>query len=177
MIRNKRTWRNKHWLLVSLILTILGAAIYFFYGQGYNKDRIGPISVLMMCSFSICLSFTYFKFQSKKNWLENIVNLLIVSACAVPFIAGIVFARKCYDQFHLKHYPQTVFGKKIGTEYTISKSGTIYHYSTFEYTFKENRYKLRLSDRNSKYQTGDSIKLKISYMDPEIYSIQEKIRD
>jgi hypothetical protein len=173
MQRKKRIWKKHYWLILCSAITLAGVFIFTAYGYGYRKDTIRFLSFLMVLSFPFCFYILYFKFNSKK-WYAKLVDTLVLAVCIAPFAGGLVLVYNYYEEFHLKNYPATVFAKKTGTEAKRTRRGSVYHYSTFEYSYGSSTYKLRLSDGNSRYKMGDSIKLEISYRNPEVYKIEEK---
>ncbi|MCD6068291.1 MAG: hypothetical protein K0S33_3117 [Bacteroidetes bacterium] len=169
----KRIWKKHYWLILCSAITLAGVFIFTVYGQGYKRDTIRFLSFLMVLSLPFCLYILYFQFNSKR-WYAKIVDTFVMVVYVAPFFGGLVLVHNYYEEFHLKNYPATVFAKKTGTESERTRHGNVYHYSTFEYSYGSSIYKLRLSDGNSNYKMGDSIKLEISYRNPEVYKVEEK---
>ena len=174
MTNNKKK-RNFKRTFIFIIIYLICLYYWIIYGHLYEfRDYESYFSLLFSLIPTVLISSIFFNDNDSK--LRDLVEAFLSVGLLILFLVVHIKIQKLYYDKQLSNYNIETKATVFKYEMWYGKGSDFQKYSVFSYKVKGSFFIQRVSDDNSFYKIGDTLKLSVSTKDFEILKVNSVIR-
>ena len=149
---------------------IINSTIYYwciFFITEINKYNsfLAPFGLIIQIISVVTLIFL-----KHKNTLRN---QSLFSICGIVYGLFLMFVSDKYVEYQVSKYGQVITAKIIESQIKPRRHTGSSYFAKISYTVNSKEYHQEFSDKGNVYKIGDSIKIKCSIKDPELFKLDQ----